>query len=207
MLKCNSCLNIKEKSDFKKDKRRQFLSRDGRHTMCKSCENNLARTRYKIYDDDDFFVNNNSRICTNCKELKLLKFFVKSHAGVHGRGQHCKACANEKARNNRKSKGLKHRSSCDPKISCKERTLYYKYGINLEDYKKLFSDQHGKCAICFRQLEIDSKETCVDHDHKTGKVREILCNKCNSGIGFLQENTMILQSAIDYLIKHGKKED
>ena len=74
--------------------------------------------------------------------------------------------------------------------------LINKYGITLEQKNKMIEDQHGRCAIC--KTEFD-RTAYVDHCHKTDKIRGILCNKCNSGLGMFDDNAEILARAIDYL--------
>lgn len=76
------------------------------------------------------------------------------------------------------------------------RSLMRFYKMTPEEYKKLYEKQTGRCAICFGESKI---KLCVDHNHSTGKVRGLLCKKCNSGIGLLQENTEFLYRAIKYL--------
>ena len=61
-------------------------------------------------------------------------------------------------------------------------------------------EQKNMCAICGRKDE--SKVLCVDHDHKTGTIRGLLCNGCNVGLGNLKDDIQILQSAIAYLHKY-----
>jgi hypothetical protein len=58
--------------------------------------------------------------------------------------------------------------------------------------------QSGRCAVCGEPL-IGPREPVVDHDHKTGIVRGLLHGSCNSGIGLLKENPIILERAADYL--------
>lgn len=75
------------------------------------------------------------------------------------------------------------------------------YGLTLEQYNQLFQDQNGKCAIC-QVHQTDVKRTFnVDHNHKTGKIRGLLCSLCNSGMGGLQDDIVLLEAAINYLRK------
>jgi hypothetical protein len=76
--------------------------------------------------------------------------------------------------------------------------LTRKFGITLEQYDELLRAQGGFCAIC-GETNCDSRALAVDHDHKTGKVRGLLCGNCNRGIGNLRDNQAILQRAIEYL--------
>lgn len=88
--------------------------------------------------------------------------------------------------------------------------LWRKYKITIEDYKKLLIEQSNICAICKKEdltIEANSlrlKGLCIDHCHRTGKIRGLLCNKCNPMIGYAQDSIEILQSAIDYIRHHNK---
>jgi len=81
-------------------------------------------------------------------------------------------------------------------------------GLTLDGYIKMNDDQSGVCAICSKPeispnpLSGKIKDLAVDHNHKTNKIRGLLCNKCNRGIGLLCDDPTLLQSAIDYLRKH-----
>lgn len=76
------------------------------------------------------------------------------------------------------------------------------YGISFHDYNALLEKQGGKCAICSRSF---GNGRCgylfVDHNHETGKVRGLLCGRCNSAIGMLAESNEQLHRAIAYLSK------
>jgi hypothetical protein len=76
------------------------------------------------------------------------------------------------------------------------------YGITHEEYEKLFASQGNKCAICGTEQCPTGRFMCVDHDHTSGKVRGILCSKCNHGIGLLRDNVETLKNAIDYLRRY-----
>ena len=66
------------------------------------------------------------------------------------------------------------------------------------DFEILLASQNGECAIC-HTAEPGLKGWAVDHDHVTGRVRGILCNHCNFGIGHMKDDASILRSAADYL--------
>lgn len=89
---------------------------------------------------------------------------------------------------------------------CKTCTSLLKaYNINTGDRNRMMEEQEGRCKICFSDIEfqqgkgLSSYNATVDHDHKTGKVRGILCGSCNNMLGRAQDNTEILQNAINYL--------
>ena len=78
--------------------------------------------------------------------------------------------------------------------------LMKSYGISLTEWKIIRYNQCGKCAICSAVLdEMPSRKTHVDHNHATGEVRGILCNKCNAGLGYFSDNVEGLRNAIKYL--------
>ena len=84
-----------------------------------------------------------------------------------------------------------------------DQDLRKKYGVTYEWYQQTLSRQNNVCAIC-KQPEtavIRGKVIAmpVDHDHKTGKARGLLCTKCNQGLGLFRDNKDILQVAIQYL--------
>jgi hypothetical protein len=74
--------------------------------------------------------------------------------------------------------------------------LKSRYGITPEDYDQMLKEQNGVCAIC----KVRKKEKLhIDHDHKTGRVRGLLCGACNRALGLLKDNTDFLNKAIEYL--------
>lgn len=86
-----------------------------------------------------------------------------------------------------------------------------KYGITFLEYQEMFNKQNGTCAICFKEekaktsrlINCESLSLAVDHCHTTGKVRGLLCMKCNRAIGLLEDSTDNLNNAIKYLNKNG----
>lgn len=73
------------------------------------------------------------------------------------------------------------------------------YGITLDEYNIKLSEQNNQCAIC---NNISKRSLHVDHCHKTGQIRGLLCLACNTLIGYSKENIDSLKNAINYLIKH-----
>lgn len=77
------------------------------------------------------------------------------------------------------------------------------YGITLEQYEQMLTDQGGNCAICLKpetgKTQYGVKSLAVDHCHKTGKIRGLLCEKCNRAIGQLHDDVDVLRRAIDYI--------
>lgn len=97
----------------------------------------------------------------------------------------------------RKEDARKFRQRHDFKQWDRQNKLKYKFGLSLEAYAELLSGQHGRCAICGALPK--SRPLAVDHDHHTGRIRGLLCDRCNGGIGMLGDDIEILRRAIEYL--------
>lgn len=79
------------------------------------------------------------------------------------------------------------------------------YGLTWEDYVSLYERCNGKCTICKTPVELMGRTkkhanvARIDHCHATGKVRGLLCNECNKGLGCFKDNIESLKNAINYL--------
>ena len=95
-------------------------------------------------------------------------------------------------------------------LSYKDSDLKRYYGIDLLQYSQMFMAQNGKCAICGSDYgghrNGEQKALAVDHDHKTGKVRGLLCEPCNQGLGKFRDDQNIVLEAFHYLKKHASGE-
>lgn len=80
--------------------------------------------------------------------------------------------------------------------------LRTEYGLSWDAYLAMVAAQCGLCAICSKSR--GRRPLHVDHDHVTGKVRALLCYKCNSGIGNLNDDPNLMEKAAAYLRQHGK---
>lgn len=81
------------------------------------------------------------------------------------------------------------------------RQILKRHGITQEQYDTLLARQHGRCAICGRNSGNHKKTTAfqIDHDHKTGRNRGLLCTSCNRGLGWFVDSVANLRAAISYL--------
>lgn len=88
----------------------------------------------------------------------------------------------------------------------RRRHLWKNFGMLLEEYEQLLAAQNGRCAICRRAEDKkwiqDRTGFVVDHDHKTGKNRGILCHSCNVGLGLYGDDPVALRAAADYIERH-----
>lgn len=129
--------------------------------------------------------------CNICKIEKPFEDFVKRSNRTSGRQPYCKVCHNKNVRDKYSSKRMK------------DYDLKKAYGIDLDEYNRMFDKQKGKCKICNTHIsEINKghkKCLCVDHCHDTKVIRGLLCDKCNRGLGLFSDDIDVLKSAINYL--------
>lgn len=81
--------------------------------------------------------------------------------------------------------------------------IAHDFGLNKDTYDNMLKDQGHTCAICHNKFD-SNKDTHVDHNHKTGATRGLLCFKCNVLLGNSNENIDILLQAIEYIKHHSR---
>jgi len=154
---------------------RKYFARD----MCEPCykqwwsENNRDKTRAAGIR----YEKNNAEKCKQRRKIEYLQ--------------------------NRERKRMWHKmrnATPEGKRRTKDRHLQKRYGIGLSQYDELFAQQSGACAICGDRDGFGGKghNLRVDHDHTINQVRGLLCNRCNTGLGYL-ENSTWFNKAILYL--------
>ena len=148
-----------------------------------------------------------TKTCTKCNQEKEISEFYKYPNGKLGVRADCKKCqllyAHKHYFNNwAEKRKINNQYKSEHKEQNKNSILKRKFGITLEQYKKLFKEQNGVCAICGKEEKIKNRSLAVDHNHKTGKIRGLLCNRCNHHLlSGANEDVNILQLAINYLNK------
>jgi len=99
----------------------------------------------------------------------------------------------------------RQRRESDPqkyKTYFRNHRLIKKYGITQADYERMLQEQGGVCGICGGQPDITRHgitRLAIDHDHATGKIRGLLCNNCNAGMGIIGDTVEHLERAAEYL--------
>lgn len=133
--------------------------------------------------------------CQMCKITQPISNFYKSKQAKCGYYSYCRTC---KLEANKRSDAKRMTQNREKFLNQrKDWHLKQVFGITLEDYNKLLSEQGGVCKIC---LGKDSdRMLAVDHCHTTGKIRGLLCQKCNRAIGQLDDSIERLKRAIIYL--------
>lgn len=91
-----------------------------------------------------------------------------------------------------------------PTMKHRRHNLKRNYGMTQSDYEAMVAAQNGECAICRRLPSGRGRyaRLVIDHDHETGAVRGLLCNKCNAAIGMLRDCVEVVQRAVAYLSAH-----
>jgi len=84
----------------------------------------------------------------------------------------------------------------------KKRRLKANFNLTCEEYDAMYEKQNKGCAICGSEKSELGRILAVDHNHTTEKIRGLLCNKCNQGLGFFNDNLDLLQGAVLYLKQH-----
>ena len=129
-----------------------------------------------------------TRVCGTCKVEKPFDAFHKDAKKKHGIRYDCKECNRKRIKKYDDSPAGKKRMRVG---HWKKQNI----DISFAEYTERYSLVGGKCEICGTFME----SLCVDHNHKTGAVRGLLCKPCNIGLSALKENSSVLKSAIFYL--------
>lgn len=133
--------------------------------------------------------------CPRCKVAKQKSEFGKDSTKAKGISSWCKDCKRKWRSEHRKKYPEKAR------IRDFANDLMKHYGITPEKYQEMDRRQKGRCACCGRHKSNFKRGLHVDHDHKSGKIRALLCTRCNPGIGYFEHSIPMLKRAIRYLEK------
>jgi hypothetical protein len=141
--------------------------------------------------------------CPKCGVLKPASEFHKNKNTKTGLQVYCIPCYRKINRDwyERKGQEKKHKYR---EYSAKRRIELY--GISVEEFAELHQKQNGRCAICQQEetaLHLGKKKRlAIDHDHKTGKVRALLCADCNRAIGMMGDDPARLRAAAEYILRY-----
>lgn len=206
MKTCNKCLKEKPKCDFQADLR----NRDGLQGVCSECKNIYkAEIRSKRIAEKTY-TTRPSKACNKCLLVKAAELFFRDQAMSDGRSSICKDCKREDVyawREKNKDKYNADMRAYNKTVPAEKRygaEIKRKYGCTLEQYNAMLVSQEGKCAICDKLHNPAEKKgrLFVDHCHKTGKVRALLCGACNSMLGYANDDTRVLLEAVAYIKRH-----
>ena len=144
--------------------------------ICPDCQRTLPRDKYYWHKRG----HRHSKSCRDCYQIKRRPYQIAYMERV----------GKEKAR-----------ARYSPEA--RSITIIKQYGLTLAKYDAILAAQNGGCAICGSKIAKTTRNGrfCIDHDHKTGEVRGLLCAPCNRGIGLLQDSVPILEAAMKYLTR------
>jgi len=128
--------------------------------------------------------------CSKCKIVKPYSEFLKDKSKKDGYRFHCNTCLKEYYQKNRVEKLDYARTK--------------KYGVDQEKFQQMKDAQDNACEICKLPF-VPEKTPHVDHCHTTNKVRGLLCNHCNRGLGGFRDSIKIMQSAQEYIKKYSEE--
>ncbi len=157
----------------------------------------LKRTKEEIKED----IRQQSKVCCVCNIRQPFSSFFNYMNKSDGKSYRCKNCDTE-ARQKWADQNPERSYN-----SARGRQLKHKYGISLLEYEQMLAEQGGKCYLCGATENSTGGERkdwnfAVDHNHTTGKVRGLLCNNCNRGLGLFRDNPELLRKAAEYVETH-----
>ena len=130
-----------------------------------------------------------TRICTDCGTNPVVSLRQRKRYRCHD-------CTNKERK----------RQYAADRINRLAQARQYQFGITPDMYDALVTAQNGCCAICgapeTRSRDGITNQLAVDHDHMTGELRGLLCNRCNMGLGCLRESEAVLAGALAYIQVH-----
>lgn len=173
-IKCATCASMKELMEFSLDKTQST----GRDASCRVCTRKAAKAYYLAHRDEQ-----------------------RSKARERARKRRLKF--REECKRKDREYFLKNRDTLRTKRH--KRAVMERYGITHQQFDELIASHGGKCAICgdseTRQNNWFIYHLCVDHDHKSGRVRGLLCTNCNRLLGAAKDSIYVLEKAILYLLR------
>ena len=176
---CSNCGEEKPASDFGRNK----ALRDGLSFYCLHCNRERNNRWYRESRRaigkqvrDHSWIPEGFRWCPDCKQAVAHEDYTKSAATVSGLGSRCKACHN---------------------VANSDAYFYRKYKLTRRELAALRESQDARCGICG-----DPQPQHLDHDHSSGRVRRLLCQRCNQGLGLFRDDPYLLHVAALYVQGH-----
>ncbi|KKN64899.1 hypothetical protein LCGC14_0487330 [marine sediment metagenome] len=164
----------------------------GKKKRCPDCEKELR--------SGEFYTNKSkkgglSSYCRECTRRQSRKYRKNNLAKCHGYER--KYRRTEQGQKISRETARKYRQSEQGRRVHRRNQLRIKYGLTPEQHEQIYLDQNGCCALCGDLVAYDRVN--VDHDHRTSRIRGLLCNRCNHGLGSFGDTLEGLQKAVNYL--------
>jgi hypothetical protein len=134
-----------------------------------------------------------AKLCRRCKRVLPIAQFYRNKTKPLPHLGACRECVNAEYK--------RHRAAHPERFRRYERTqnLKRKYGITIKQFEAMLAAQGGTCAVCAGPPLGKGNQYHVDHDHRTGRIRGILCHKCNVALGLVSDSPLHLRALIAYL--------
>lgn len=149
----------------------------------KACQRAAGRHRRK-----QAALQQTHRWCRECDQTKPIDQFTRPLAF------YCRDCISDRNRTRYVRNGTDHAYA---------QSLRYRYGMTLDEYNHRRWEQGGKCAICGQKPDA---RLCVDHNHTTNAIRDLICTNCNHALGKAREDPAILRAMAEYLERHAQRD-
>ena len=190
-------------------------------TICSACKQHYSKYGNYERKEKPAVLPGYVKVCLKHGQLKPENCLVriKSRAIIYKSSEqklyNCKQCAHDryykwmkKHPDKRKEDYDLHKRKSNYRAKFYETRLKKLYGMTLDDYERKFDAQKGLCAICGKhETKIDRRynqviRLAVDHCHKTGKIRDLLCSRCNTRAGSSDDEIILLKATIEYIERH-----
>lgn len=210
---CSKCGEVKDQQNF-------YLNKSGRKKGKRDAQCNQCKAEYKRehYQENKEELKKKHKAYRDKPEVKAKskirrkKYYQENKQEIARKNKIIRGGDNKESYNQSQKK---YRENNPEKVLCYR--LRNAYGIDLQEYTRMYEEQGKKCTVCCDELvhglDCMSKSdpnwirrAIVDHCHTTGKVRDLICTRCNTALGLLREDIKIFKGAIKYIKKHERRE-
>lgn len=146
----------------------------------------------QIQEEKERLAAHGQKRCGTCRQIHALGYFSTDSSRKDGLNNNCRSCC--------KRKHDDYYSRENAKVLAQKRIYSFRkkgVEINEDDFISLLVTQGPYCAICGNFIE--GRDLNLDHDHRSGKLRGLLCNRCNMGLGYFRDDEGLLNKAAKYL--------
>lgn len=183
MKRCPRCGRTKPPDEFGRNRTRP----DGLSFYCLTCNRERNNAWYREHRRrlgrevrDHSWIPDGFRWCPACEQPVAHEDYVRNRRTASGFGSRCKAC---------------------DRVSNSESYFYRRHGLTKRQVAEIRADQDNRCAICG-----EANPQHLDHDHATGVTRQLLCQRCNQGLGLLRDDPALLRAAAGYVEEHRRRQ-
>lgn len=176
--------------------------------LCKSCSKELPET--------EFYFDRGRRAspCRQCRSAKDRQRREgrspeeREKESTRRAAKHARLSAEERKARVDEARAWRRANPAEARRRMREQWLRAEYGIGVAEVEAILVAQGGGCAVCgFSDRSNPKMFPHVDHCHQTGKVRGVVCNNCNVGMGHFRDDPALIRAAMAYLSPHAEERD